>query len=133
MEKWAKAGSAASAPEALVIHTLTSSELPRCRPEATDEMEHISLEEELPERTVQLGCGITTLDRQSLVSLLWEYKDVFTFKPKEVPGIAPNVMEHRLNVDPRHRSVIQKKRHMGPERAAAANAEVQKLLEVGFI
>ena len=48
-------------------------------------------------------------------------------------GTAPTVMEHRLNVDPHHRPIIQKKRHMGPERTAAANAEVQKLLEAGFI
>ena len=43
------------------------------------------------------------------------------------------VMEHGLNVDPLYKPVIQKKCHMGPERAAAANAEVQKLLEAGFI
>ena len=76
-------------------------------------MEHILLEEERPERAVQLNRGITTLDRQSLVSLLREYKDVFTFGPKEMSGIAPNVMEHQLNVNPCHRSVIQKKRHVG--------------------
>jgi len=48
-------------------------------------------------------------------------------------GITPTVMEHWLNVDPHHRPVIQKKRHIGPERAAAANADVQKLLEARFI
>jgi len=50
-----------------------------------------------------------------------------------MPGIAPNVMEHRLNVDPRHKPDIQKKCHICPERAAAANAKVHKLLEAGFI
>ena len=68
-----------------------------------------------------------------MVSLLLEYRDVFTFGPEEMPGIDPTIGEHRLNVDPLYKSVIQKKRHMGPERAAAATAEVQKLLEVGFI
>ena len=53
--------------------------------------------------------------------------------PKKIPDIAPNVMEHRFNIDPCHKPVIQKKRHMGPKRVAAASAEVQKLLEVGFI
>ena len=96
-------------------------------------MEHVSLEEERPEHTVQLGRDTTAFDWQSLLSLLREYKDVFAFGPDEMLGIAPNVMEHGLNVDPRHKSVIQKKRHMGPERAVAANAEVQKLLEASFI
>jgi len=42
-------------------------------------------------------------------------------------------MEHRLNVDSMYKLVIQKKQHMGPEGASAATAEVQKLLEAGFI
>jgi len=32
-----------------------------------------------------------------------------------------------------YKLVIQKKQHMGPEGASAATAEVQKLLEAGFI
>jgi len=43
--------------------------------------------------------------------------------------ISPMLMEHRLNVDPAHKPVVQKKRHMGPKQAVAATAEVQKLLE----
>ena len=58
---------------------------------------------------------------------------MFAFGPEEIPGIAPTVIEHWLNVDPLHRSVVQKKRHMGLEREAAANAEVQKLLQARFI
>ena len=38
--------------------------------------------------------------RRALISLLQEYKDVFTFRPKEMPGIDLLVMEHHLNVDP---------------------------------
>ena len=120
-------------PEALIIHTLTSVEPSRPRPEATGDVEQVSLEEEWHKRTVHLGQDIMTLDRQSLLFLLREYKDVFVFGPEEMFGIAPTVMEHRLNVDPYHRPVIQKKCYMGLERAAAANAEVQKLLEAGFI
>ena len=69
----------------------------------------------------------------SLISLLQEYRDVFAFGLEEMPGIAPTVIEHRLNVDPLHRPIVQKKRHMGPERAVATSAEVEKLLGAGFI
>jgi len=34
--------------------------------------------------------------RSSLVSLLQEYRDVFTFGPEEMPDIDPVMMEHRL-------------------------------------
>ena len=132
IENRARTGPAALAPEALVIHTLTSAKPLWPRPEDTNEIEHVSLEEERLEHTVQLGRDITTFDRQSLLFLLREYKDVFVFGPDKMPCIAPNVMEHRLNVDSHHKPIIQKKRHMGPKRATTANAEVQKLLEAGF-
>ena len=62
--------------------------------------------------------------------LLQEYWDIFTFGSEEMPSIDPVIMEHKLNVDP---PIIQKKRHIGPERVAAATAEVQKLVEAWFI
>jgi len=117
----------------LVIHNLASFELSRPRPEVIEAVEHLSLEEGRLKRTVQIGHDLVAVGRQSLVSLLREYEDVFTFGPEEMPSIASTVMEHRLNADPRHKLVIQKKRHMGLERAAAGNAEVQKLFEAGFI
>jgi len=76
---------------------------------------------------------MTAADQQPLISLLQEYRDVFAFGREEMADIAPTVMEHRLNVDPLHRPVVQKNRYMGLERVAAANAKVQKLLKVGFI
>jgi len=60
---------------------------------------------------------MTALDWQSLLSLLEKYRDVFAFGLEKMPGIGPTIMEHWLNVDPHHTSVIQKKCHMGPERA----------------
>ena len=38
--------------------------------------------------------------QHSLVTLLQEYEDVFSFKPEEMPSIDPAVIENRLNVDP---------------------------------
>jgi len=39
----------------------------------------------------------------------------------------------RLNVDPFHKPVIQKRRHLGTEKSATVAVEVKKLLEAGFI
>ena len=50
-------------PEALDIHSLTSAEPPQPRPEAMGDVEKVSLEEEWPKRTVQLGQDITALNR----------------------------------------------------------------------
>ena len=50
-----------------------------------------------------------------------------------MPGISLAVMEHRLNVDPAHKSMVQKKKHMEPEPATVAKAKVQKLLKASLI
>jgi len=132
-KKQVKVGPPVLVPEAMVIHTLASLEPPRPRSEVADAVEHLPLKEERSNRTVQLGRDLAVDGRQSLASILRVYEDVFTFGPKEIPGISPTVMEHRLNANPRHKPVVQKKRHMCPEQAAAASAEVQKLLEAGFV
>ena len=45
-----------------------------------------------------------------------------------MPGIDPQVISHRHNVDPSFRPVKQKKRAMAPERQKAVREEVGKLL-----
>jgi len=71
--------------------------------------------------------------RRAPIGLLLEYYDIFAFGPKEMSGINPSIMKHRLNVDPAHKPLVKKKRHMGPKRATVAIAEVQKPVEVVFI
>ena len=48
-------------------------------------------------------------------------------------GIAPNVMSHRLNVDPDKKLVRQKRRAMDTECYQALMEDVDKLLLNGFI
>ncbi|KAL5539209.1 hypothetical protein UlMin_043494 [Ulmus minor] len=48
-------------------------------------------------------------------------------------GIDPNIAVHRLQVDPNHPPVKQKRRKIAPERNKAVNEEVQKLLDIGSV
>ena len=50
-----------------------------------------------------------------------------------MPGIDPKMACHKLHVDPAAKPVIQKRRHFAPERVAIIEAEIDKLLEAGFI
>ncbi|KAJ8639947.1 hypothetical protein MRB53_016641 [Persea americana] len=50
-----------------------------------------------------------------------------------MPGISPKVMCHKLNVDPKHKPVIQKARRTGIPQTKAVIEEVQKLLEAQAI
>ncbi|KAL5580502.1 hypothetical protein UlMin_012944 [Ulmus minor] len=48
-------------------------------------------------------------------------------------GIDPAIAVHRLQVDPDHPPVKQKRRKISPERNKAVNEEVQKLLDIGSV
>ncbi|KAL0404309.1 UNVERIFIED_CONTAM: Transposon Ty3-G Gag-Pol polyprotein [Sesamum radiatum] len=48
-------------------------------------------------------------------------------------GINPEIMVHRLSVDPSMRPVNQKKRVFGSERTRAIKEEVEKLLKINYI
>ena len=48
-------------------------------------------------------------------------------------GIDPAIAVHRLQVDPDHPPVKQKRRKIAPERNKAVNEEVQKLLDIGLV
>ena len=50
-----------------------------------------------------------------------------------MPGISPVVMCHKLNVDPKHKLMIQKARRTGIPQTEAVIEEVQKLLEAQAI
>ena len=50
-----------------------------------------------------------------------------------MPGISLEVICHKLNVDPRHKPLIQKARIMGIPQTEAVTEEVQKLLEANAI
>ena len=51
----------------------------------------------------------------------------------DMPGIDPQLITHKLNVDPMRKNIKQKKRSYALERQEAIKQEVEKLLEAGFI
>ncbi|CAA0843034.1 Uncharacterized mitochondrial protein AtMg00860, partial [Striga hermonthica] len=71
--------------------------------------------------------------RGQLVELLREFRDIFAFPPEELTGIDPEVMEHKLNVDPLKKTVKQRLRHHGAEIDKAIEVEVDKLLKAKHI
>ncbi|GKV36665.1 hypothetical protein SLEP1_g44771 [Rubroshorea leprosula] len=50
-----------------------------------------------------------------------------------MPGIPAELTVHKLSTDPTKRLVVQKRRLFGPEKQAAIDEEIQKLLQAGFI
>ena len=50
-----------------------------------------------------------------------------------MPGIAPEIIQHKQNVNPDRKPIQQRRRVFAPERDQAVMDEVTKLLAVGFI
>ncbi|KAM2519407.1 hypothetical protein TB2_000030 [Malus domestica] len=50
-----------------------------------------------------------------------------------MPGISPNIICHRLSIDPKTKSVRQKRISYDAERYEAMKAEVEKLKGIGFV
>ena len=50
-----------------------------------------------------------------------------------MPGIAPEVIQHKLNVNPERKPVQQRRKVFAPEQVQAITDEVTKLLAAGFI
>jgi hypothetical protein len=85
-----------------------------------------------PGKKVCIGLQLPLLVKEDLVAFLRRNSDVFAWSHEDMPGIDPSVIVHKLNVDPNHRPVKQR-RTFATERNQAVAEEVQKLLKVGFI
>uniref|UniRef100_A0A2N9ERQ0 Uncharacterized protein n=1 Tax=Fagus sylvatica TaxID=28930 RepID=A0A2N9ERQ0_FAGSY len=72
-------------------------------------------------------------EEKEYLELLTEYKDVFAWTYKEMPGLDPRVAVHRLAIKQEARPVKQAQRRFRPELLPQIEAEVNKLEQAGFI
>ena len=101
--------------------------------ELVEKLEEIPLDNSDPDRTTKIGTLANPAIRQKLITFLRSNRDVFAWSHKDMLGIDPSVMVHRLNVSPSFPPVRQKKRVFAPERDRAIAKEVRKLQEASFI
>ena len=74
-----------------------------------------------------------TKDRVGVLLFLIQNVDVFAWSPYEVPGVDPEFIVHRLNVDPSFPPKKQKPRRSAKEYVKAVKMEVNRLKEVEVI
>ncbi|XP_074324003.1 uncharacterized protein LOC141660923 [Apium graveolens] len=86
-----------------------------------------------PEKVTYIGASLDKPLKGRITTFLQENRDVFAWTEADMPGIDPNLITHRLNVDPTRKAVKQKKRIYAPDRLEAIKQQVEKLLEAGFI
>ncbi|KAK0578575.1 hypothetical protein LWI29_012719 [Acer saccharum] len=96
-----------------------------------EELDEVSIDPDQPDRKVFIGSRLPDDIRKQLVEFLRERRNSFAWSHEDMIGIDPEVMVHRLQVDPDHQPVKQKRRKFAPERNKVINEEIQKLLDIG--
>jgi hypothetical protein len=68
-----------------------------------------------------------------LINFLRANRDIFAWKPADMPGVPRELIEHYLNVDPKATPKRQHLRRFADVRRDAIKKELAKLLVAGFI
>lgn len=68
-----------------------------------------------------------------LVEFLTTNLDTFAWQYEDITGISPNIIIHKLNIDPNCTPIQQKRRKFGTERNLIIKEEVNRLLKAGMI
>ena len=72
-------------------------------------------------------------DKIKVLLLLIQNVDVFAWSPYEVPGVNPEFIMHKLNVDPSFPPKKQKPRRSAKEHMEVIRSEVRRLREARVI
>ncbi|XP_072056314.1 uncharacterized protein [Arachis hypogaea] len=102
------------------------------RPEPEGDMEKLQIGPTKEEYTF-INRNLPYDLKEDLSQLLKQNRNLFAFTPADMPGINPDLMSHRLAVDPKAKPVAQRRRKMSPDRAAEVKRKVKALLEANFI
>ncbi|CAL9028625.1 unnamed protein product, partial [Prunus brigantina] len=84
-------------------------------------------------RPISVSVHLTGEEKEALVSLLKEFRDVFAWSYEEMPGLNPNLVSHTLNIEVGTKPVVQPRRNFHPEVEKQIKVEIEKLLAAGFI
>ncbi|TYK23213.1 uncharacterized protein E5676_scaffold142G002450 [Cucumis melo var. makuwa] len=80
-----------------------------------------------------ISASLSSEEKGKYMSLLTRYKDIFTWLYKEMPGLDPKVAVHHFTIKLGYQSIKQAQRRFRPDLIPQIEAEVNKLIEAGFI
>ena len=82
---------------------------------------------------IQLGNTLTTSEKDALVALLIEFKEVFAWSYEDMPGIDIDIVQHCIPIDPTMKPVKQKLRRMKLEWTLKIKEKVEKWYNARFL
>ncbi|GKA27593.1 reverse transcriptase domain-containing protein [Tanacetum coccineum] len=96
-----------------------------------DNLEYVFLEEPyfLP---VIISSQLSAQNKSKLVSVLKKYKEAFSWKTTDIPGICLSFCKHKILLDDK-KPVVQKQRRLNPNMQEVVKKENVKLLDIDII
>ncbi|XP_015168900.1 uncharacterized protein [Solanum tuberosum] len=98
-----------------------------------DPLKEVILGTDEDPRPTYLSAFLEVDEEIAYMNILKEYRDVFAWSYKEMPGLNPKVAVHQLAVKNSSRPVKQAQRRFRPDLVPLIENEVNKLIEAGFI
>jgi len=71
-------------------------------------------------------------EKEDLIHLIREYKDIFAWNYEDILGPNPQIAMHRLNINLDAKPVKQQQRRFCPDIMEGIESEVKKLIDSGF-
>ena len=91
------------------------------------------VETEIQGKKFKLGGPLSEDTRRQIVGVIERHLDAFAWSASNMPGIDPDFLCHRLEMDPQVRPVRQRRRKFNEERRQVIHEETRKLLAAGHI
>ena len=82
-----------------------------------EEPEKVHFDSSKPELYFQVGVNLSLPNKDELVTLLREFRDIFAWSVCEAPGVSPNLACHSLAIPSDARPVQQRRRKLALERS----------------
>ncbi|KAF5480170.1 hypothetical protein F2P56_000936 [Juglans regia] len=92
-------------PQVMITELETRDEDALKQGEADEPLELVTLEQNHPESHIKIETKLAQKERQQLIDFLLDHKYVFVWNHKDMPRIGEEVIEHKLNVDPKARPI----------------------------
>ena len=117
-------------------HEATEKEMRVSQRVQASALEEINLVEEdnMPEpKTILITKDMILADKQRLVGLLKQYKDVFAWPFEDMKGLDPAFCQHQINLHEDAKPVQRRRYWLNPNYGIKVTEEIDKLFKVGFI
>ncbi|KAM1206144.1 hypothetical protein FF1_006824 [Malus domestica] len=98
-----------------------------------DDLKELNLGTSEEPKPIFVSALLSADEIEKYYQLLLEFKDVFAWTYKEMPGLDPIITVHHLAVKPGTRPIKQTQRRYRSELIPQIEAEIDKLIEAGFI